>query len=83
MRTKVKIIYASLIVMLVICGISLWVFTINYIFGFLMFVCDIVYEVFWAVYVVKNWRCPHCGRDMPGIDYCRYCGKRLEKENSD
>lgn len=80
MSTKVKIIYAWLLIMFVICGIGIWIFTINFLLGFMIVVCDAISLVFWVIYVVKNWRCPYCGHDMPGLRYCKYCGKSLDEE---
>lgn len=80
MSTKVKIIYAWLLIMFVICGIGIWIFTINFLLGFMIVVCDAISLLFWVIYVVKNWRCPYCGRDMPGLHYCKYCGKSLDEE---
>lgn len=81
MSMKVKIIYASLLMMFVICGIGIWIFTIHPFLGLFIVVCDGIGELFWVIYVLKNWRCPHCGHDMPGVHYCKYCGKNLDEEN--
>lgn len=83
MRMKVKIIYAAFLAMLVLCGIGIWVFTRNPALGVLIVVCDAIGEFFWVRYVLKNWRCPHCGRDMPGVQYCKYCGQNLDDETEE
>lgn len=83
MSMKVKIIYTWLFTLFVICGIGIWVFTIHIILGTCIVACAGIGELFWIIYVLKNWKCPHCGHDMPGIHYCKYCGKNLDEENLD
>ena len=80
MSTKVKIIYAWLIILFVICGIGIWIFTTNPLLGFITVISSAVGEFFWVIYAVKNWKCPHCGHDMPGVHYCKYCGKSLDED---
>lgn len=81
MITIVKIIYLWLLAMFLVCGIGLWIYkSINYILGFIIVICVGVSIPFWAIYAIKNWRCPHCGHDMPGLRYCKYCGERLDDE---
>lgn len=79
MKMKVTIINAWLLSMYVICGIGLWIYTINVPLGCIIFICVAISLLFWVIYTVKNWRCPHCGRDMPGVYYCKYCGKSLDE----
>lgn len=79
MHTRVKIIYAWLLLLFVLCGIGVWVFTVHPLAGLLVTACAGAGLVFWTVYTIKNWKCPHCGRDMPGLYYCKYCGKNLDE----
>ena len=80
MSTKVKIIYVWLFIMFAICGSGIWIFTTNLFLGLIIVICDAVSLLFWVIYVIKNWKCPHCGHDIPGLYYCKYCGKSLDEE---
>lgn len=50
-----------------VCGIDLWIYNINVPLGGIIFVCVAISFLFWVIYTIKNWRCPHCGHDRPGL----------------
>lgn len=54
MSTKVKIIYAWLLIMFVICGIGIWIFTINFLLGFMIVVCDAISLLFGLSMLLKT-----------------------------
>lgn len=74
---KKKILFATLIILLILASLFSSVFSKE-----IALLIIIPLLIIWFVLYNKWWKCPHCNRSLGrlehGVTHCKYCGKELK-----